>query len=351
MRDLGRRDFIGTVAAAAAVVGVACRSKSEWPADRDGVARVPRDPRALEGKICLVTGATSGMGKVAALELARLGATVIVAGRDPESCSEHAAAIRRETGVRVETALADLAVRDQVRRMASEVAGRFERLDVLVNNAATVLFERTLTVDGLERTFAVNYLSHFLLTNLLLDRLKSSPSARIVNVSSSEHLAGEIDFANLQGERHYERLDAYARSKLAILMFSYELARRLRGSRITVNAVHPGTVRSNLGDDNGFLRGWLWVRARKLWRWSSWLSPEDGARSIVYVASSPDLEGVSGRYFNQWRDESSSPRSYDEAVAKRLWDVSAELCGLSRENVAFPEPVPERPRAVRTERP
>lgn len=344
-RALGRREFMQTMAAAA-VVGLACRGKPDESPQRGAETRLPRDPHMLRGKTCLVTGATSGMGAVTALELARLGATVIVGGRDAGRCAEHAAAIRRETGARVETALADLASFDEVRRLARDVAGRFERLDVLVNNAATVLYDRTLTADGLEKTFAVNYLSHFLLTNLLLDRLRVSPSARIVNVSSVQHEGARIEFDNLQGERRYERLDAYARSKLAVLMFSYELSRRLTGSSITVNAVHPGTVVSNLGDENGFLRGWLRVRVRNVMRRSSWMSSEEGARNIVYVASAPELEGVTGRYFDQGRDAPSSPASYDEAVAKRLWDVSTELCGLPAEHAAFPsEPALERRRA------
>jgi NAD(P)-dependent dehydrogenase (short-subunit alcohol dehydrogenase family) len=323
-REVGRRRFLQTVAAAA-VVGVGCRGDVGGPAQRDEDRPLPKPSGTLEGKNCLVTGATSGMGAVTALELARLGATVIVAGRSAERCAARADAIRRETGARVETAVADLASRDQVRRLASEIASRVDRLDILVNNAATVLFERTITVDGLEKTFAVNYLSHFLLTNLLMERLRASPSARVVNVASSQHHDGRIDFDNLQGERHYDRLDAYARSKLAVVMFTYELARRLEGSRVTANAVHPGTVATDLGDENGFLRGWLRVRIRNMLK-RSWLTPEEGARNIVSVASSPDLEGVTGRYFDRGRDVPSSPASYDEAVARRLWDVSDELC-------------------------
>jgi NAD(P)-dependent dehydrogenase (short-subunit alcohol dehydrogenase family) len=326
----GRRRFLQTMAAAA-VVGVACRGKPRphEPQPTGEQTHSPKDPRMLEGKICLVTGATSGMGAVTALELARLGATVTVAGRDAERCAERAAAIRRETGARVETVVADLASQDQVRKMASEVAGKFDRLDVLVNNAATYQFERTITVDGIEKTFAVNYLSHFLLTNLLMERLRASSLARIVNVASSDHHLGKIDFANLQGERHYERRDAYGRSKLALLMFTYELSRRLKGSRITANALHPGTVASNLGSDNGFVRGWLRVRVRNLVNRSAWMTPEEGARNIVHVAASPELNGATGRYFDEGRDAPSSPASYDEAVARRLWDVSAGLCGLS----------------------
>jgi len=278
----------------------------------------------MRGKTCLVTGATSGIGAVTALELARLGATVVVAGRNAAKCRARVDAIRLETGGRIEAVVADLASQAQVRRMAAEVASRFERLDVLVNNAGTYLFDRTLTVDGLEKTFAVNYLSHFLLTNLLLDRLAASPSSRVVCVSSVAHLHGRIDFDNLQGERHYDRLDAYSRSKLAILMFAYELARRRGGARPTANALHPGIVATNLGSENGFVRGWLRVRVRNLVN-RSMITPEEGARTSVLLASSPDAEGITGHYFDQGRDVRSSPASYDEAVARRLWEVSEEL--------------------------
>jgi NAD(P)-dependent dehydrogenase (short-subunit alcohol dehydrogenase family) len=278
----------------------------------------------MRGKTCLVTGATSGIGAVTALELARLGATVLVGGRNAEKCRAQVGAIRRQTGARVEAVVADLASQAQVRRMAAEVAGRFARLDVLVNNAGTYLFDRTLTEDGLEKTFAVNYLSHFLLTNLLLDLLAASPSSRVVCVSSAAHLNGRIDFDNLQGERCYERLDAYARSKLAILMFTYELARRRREARPTANALHPGGVATGLGNENGFVRGWLRVRVRNLVE-RSMITPEEGARTSVYLASSPDVERITGHYFDRGRDVRSSPASYDEAVGRKLWEVSEEL--------------------------
>jgi len=280
----------------------------------------------MKDRTCLVTGATSGIGAAASTELARLGATVIVAGRSAPRCAARADEIRRATGAQVETAVADLASMEQVRRMARDVASRFERLDVLVNNAGTYLFDRRLTPDGHEQTFAVNYLAPFLLTNLLVERLAASPSARVVNVSSAAHANGTIDFENLQGERRYERLDAYARSKLALVMFTYELARRLEGSRITANAIHPGVVATGLGSEGG-AREWLRARVRNLTN-RSMLTPEEGGRFLVHAASAPELEGVSGRYLDQGRDVESSPASYDLAAAKRLWQVSERLCGL-----------------------
>lgn len=322
--ETGRREFLRAVAAAAAA-GVACRADVGGSERSEGAA--PRRSGLLHGRTCLVTGATSGMGAIAALELARLGATVIVAGRSARKCAARAEAIGRETGARVETAVADLESLAQVRSMARDVARRFERLDVLVNNAGTRLRDRKTTVDGLEKTFAVNYLSHFLLTNLLLERLRASPSARIVNVASDAHALGKIELDNLQGERHYTQIDAYARSKLALVMFAYELSRRLRGRPVTANAVHPGIVATNFGDENGFVGGWLRVRLRNLTK-RSWLTPEEGARNLVHAASSPDLEGVTGRYLDQGRDVPSSPASYDEAVARRLWDASSALCAL-----------------------
>jgi NAD(P)-dependent dehydrogenase (short-subunit alcohol dehydrogenase family) len=322
--ELGRRDFLGLLAAGVAT-GVACRPSP------DAAALDPLSPEAarmLNGKICLVTGATSGLGAVTSLELARRGATVIVAGRSADRCGAQADLIRRATGARAEIAVADLASLAEVRRLASEVAGRFERLDVLVNNAGTYRFERAVTVDGLEHTFAVNYLAHFLLTNLLLDRLRASPAARIVSLSSVAHRDGKIEWDNLQGERSYERLDAYARSKLAILAFTYELARRLAGSGITANAVHPGIVATKLGSEGDLVRGWLRVRVRNFVKRGSMLTPEQGARAVVHAATAPELAGVTGRYLDQGRDVKSSPASYDEAVAARLWTVSEELTGL-----------------------
>lgn len=316
-RSIGRRELLGLTAAALALA--ACRGKSS----RDGIPSV--ESTHMEGKVCLVTGATSGLGAAASSQLARRGATVILAGRSAPRCAARADEIRRATGARVETAVADLASMEQVRRMARDVASRFERLDVLLNNAGTYLFDRRITPDGYEQTFAVNYLAPFLLTNLLLERLEASPSARIVNVSSAAHANGTIDFDNLQGERRYERLDAYARSKLALVMFTYELARRLEGSRITANAIHPGVVATELGDEDG-ARAWLRVRLRNLTS-RSMLSPEEGGRFLVHAAGAPELEGVSGRYLDQGRVVKSASASYDLAVAKRLWQVSERLSG------------------------
>ena len=280
----------------------------------------------VSGKNCLVTGATSGIGAVTALSLARLGGTVVVAGRHPAKCAHQVERIKQETGnPRVEALVADLSSQTQVRRFASEFRRRFSRLDVLVNNAGAYYTKREVSADGLEMTFALNHLGHFLLTNLLLEPLSASPSARVVNVSSSAHVHGKIAFDDLQGERHYERLVAYGQSKLANLLFTYELSRRLQGSRVTANALDPGHVATNLGGNNG----WLRVKLRNLLR-RNLISPERGAETGVYLASSPAVEGISGRYFRQCTAVQSSDASYDVAAAERLWRISAELTGFTR---------------------
>ncbi len=283
--------------------------------------------RSMVGKICMVSGATSGFGAVTARALARLGATVIVLGRDRKKCARQVEKIRRETGSRVEGMVADLASQREIRRLAEEFRSKFPRLDVLVNNAASYFMRRELTEDGLERAFALNHLAPFLLTSLLLDRLEASPSARVVNLSSNAHTVGKIDFEDLQCERRYDRLSAYSRSKLASLLFTYELARRLKGSRVTVNAVNPGSAATNLGSDNGWLRGWLRVKLRNLFK-GYLISAEEGAKSSIYLATSPELEGVTGRYFLHCKEVPSSVASYDQATADRLWRVSEELTGV-----------------------
>jgi NAD(P)-dependent dehydrogenase (short-subunit alcohol dehydrogenase family) len=230
---------------------------------------------------------------------------------------------RASPGARVEPLVADLSSQEQVRRLARELRARCPRLDVLVNNAGAIFARRTLSADGLEMTFALNHLGPFLLTNLLLDRLEASPAARVVNVSSSAHQRGVMRFDDLQGERRYDRLEAYAQSKLANLLFTYELARRLRGTRVTANALHPGVVATRLGSNDG----WLRARARNLLK-RGMLTPEQGAETSVYLASSAEVEGVSGRYFCRCREIPSSDASRDEASAALLWRVSEELTGL-----------------------
>lgn len=281
-------------------------------------------PQLMHGKVAMVTGATSGLGLVTARALAQQGARVIVVGRDADRGAATVRHIQQETGnPAVELLVADLAIQAQVRRLASEVQTRFPHLEVLVNNAGALFTRRMLSLDGLEMTFALNHLGYFLLTNLLLDTLKTSPSARIVNVSSEAHRGAQINLADLQGAQRYSSWRAYARSKLANLLFTYELARRLEGSGITANAVHPGFVATNFGRNNGGVHALLWrvlhVAA---------ITPEQRAETIIYLAISPEVEGLTGRYFVKKHAVESSKEFYDSTVAHHLWQVSVELTGL-----------------------
>lgn len=275
--------------------------------------------------ICLVTGASSGIGRATALGLARLGSTVVALCRNPEQGADAVARIRQESGnERVDLLLADLSSLPSVRRAAAEFLDRYLGLQVLVNNAGLSLWRREVTEDGIERTFAVNHLGHFLLTNLLLDALKASAPARIVNVTSAAHRNGRIDFDNLQRERRYRGFGAYSDSKLANVLFTYELARRLVGMAVTANCVHPGTIATNIYRPAA--TGRLALLFRLLLPFMG--SPERGAEPVLRAAVAPELEGVSGKYFTPRGEERSAPRSYDEAIARRLWEVSATLCGL-----------------------
>jgi NAD(P)-dependent dehydrogenase (short-subunit alcohol dehydrogenase family) len=219
--------------------------------------------------------------------------------------------------------LADLSVQAQVRRLAQEFKRRYSRLDVLINNAGGFFMKRQLSADGIEMTFALNYLSVFLLTSLLLDTLKASAPARIVNISSDAHRRARINFEDLELERKYSGFGAYGQSKLAVALFTYELARRLEGTQVTVNALHPGFVATNLGRNNGW-RIKLFAPLVKLMA----LSPEEGAETSIYLASSSEVAGITGKYFDKKKAVRSSLASYDETAARRLWEISAEMTGL-----------------------
>ena len=278
----------------------------------------------MAGKVCLVTGATSGIGEETALGLARLGATVVVAGRSAARCAATVDRIGRQTGnSSVEFLLADLSSQKEVHNLAAEFKSRHDRLDVLVNNAGAIVLSRRKSVDGLELTFALNHLSYFVLTDLLLDVLVSSAPARIVNVSSSSHRRTQINFDDLQKQRRYTGFRAYAQSKLANVLFTYELARRLEGTGVTANALHPGLVATNFLTNNGRLGHFLafFMRIRGI-------SSAKGARTSIYLASSAEVEGVSGLYFEKEKAVQSAAASYDQAAAARLWKISAELTGV-----------------------
>lgn len=278
----------------------------------------------MAGRTVLVTGGTGGIGRATAAGLAGMGARVAITGRHAGRAADAAAAIRASTGAKIDVFTADLAVQSEVRRLANEVLQRLPRLDVLINNVGGYWNTRHVTIDGIERTFAVNHLAPFLLTNLLLDRLHASEHARVVTIASQAHAQGQIDFDDLQGVASYSGAHAYNQTKLANILFSYELAKRSSRTAVAANAVHPGVVNTAFGaEDPGRTQRLLVPLLRPFMK-----SPARGAATSIHVASSPDLVGVSGRYFANSRPKRSSQRSYDEAVAARLWQVSVELTGL-----------------------
>jgi NAD(P)-dependent dehydrogenase (short-subunit alcohol dehydrogenase family) len=279
----------------------------------------------MAGRTCLVTGATSGIGKATAAGLARLGADLVLVARDRARAEATVAEIKAATGnPRIELLVADLASQASIRQAVQEYRRGHDRLHVLVNNAGGFWATRHSTVDGLEWTFAVNHLAYFLLTNLLLELLVASAPARIVNVTSSAQAIGDIHLDDLQFQRRYRGQAAYNQSKLANVLFTYELARRLEGSGVTVNCGVPGVTRTNFGrDDSGAVMRLLTPLGRPFMR-----SPEQGADTVVWLASSPEVEGVTGGYYASGRARRSSRRSYDTELAGRLWRVSEELTGL-----------------------
>ena len=275
----------------------------------------------MTGKTCLVTGANSGIGKSTAQALAKLGATVVMLCRDRQRAEPVFDQIKGATGNQtVELMICDLSSQKDIRRFASEFIDTHRRLDVLINNAGIVARRRSLTEDGIESTFAVNHLGYFLLTTLLLDLLNKSAPSRIVSVSSAAHAYGKIDFDNLQGEKKYGGFSAYCNSKLANVLFTYELARRLEGTGVTANCLHPGGV------GTGLFRN-LPKPVEALIKLVT-ISPEKGAETPVYLASSADVEGVTGKYFAKKRETRTSNESYNEDAARRLWEVSAKMTRL-----------------------
>jgi NAD(P)-dependent dehydrogenase (short-subunit alcohol dehydrogenase family) len=276
----------------------------------------------MSGKLCVVTGASAGIGKETALGLAKLGASVVLVCRDPERGETASREIKRISGSdAVELMICDLSSQTSIRQFASEFKSRHDRLDVLVNNAGVFLRQRSQTEDGIESTFAINHLGYFLVTNLLLDLLKSSAPSRIVNVASAAHRYGRLDLNSWVTARDYSSFGAYANSKLANVLFTYELARRLEGTGVTANCLHPGAVATSL-----FRR--LPKILEVLIKLTT-ISPQRGARTSIYLASSAEVEGVSGKYFVRRRPQRSSSASYDEQAARRLWDLSEQLAGLA----------------------
>ncbi len=281
---------------------------------------------SMQGKVCIVTGANSGIGKATSLGLAQMGATVVMVCRDRTKGEEAQNEIKTKSGNdAIDLLLAELSSQDSIRQLVENFQQHYTQLHVLINNAGGVNLSRRETLDGLEMTFALNYLAPFLLTNLLLDKLKASAPARIVNVSSESHESGYIKMDDLQLEKKYRLMRAYGQSKLALVLFTYELARRLQGTGVTANCLHPGFVATNIAQSGVGRVGRSIV---KLIFSSLGISPEEGAKTSIYLASSPDIEGVTGKYFVKSIPVRSAPISYDESLQRQLWEESAKLVNL-----------------------
>ncbi|MGA2875128.1 MAG: SDR family oxidoreductase [Nitrososphaerales archaeon] len=277
----------------------------------------------MKGKVCIVTGTSAGIGKATAIGLAKLDATVVAVMRDSEKSNAALTEIRMRSGKNesVVHIAADLSSQKSISEFVKEFNARFDRLDVLLNNAGVSQFKRILTADGIEMTFAVNVLAPFLLTNLLTEKLKASAPSRIVNVSSASSNGAKIDFDNLQGEKKYSTFGIYGQSKLALNLITVELSRRLAGTDVTANFLHPGVIRTELGTRDvhpvlkaiaGFVKLFMG-------------SPEKGARTSIYLASSPEVEGITGKYFANQKEVTANPISFDEATAKQLWKICEDM--------------------------
>ncbi|HJQ94962.1 MAG TPA: SDR family oxidoreductase [Acidimicrobiia bacterium] len=281
--------------------------------------------KAMTGKTVLITGGTGGIGKAAAVGLASMGAQVGISGRDRVRAERAAREIEAESGTpAVDVFVADMSSQAEVKRMAGEVLAAYPRLDVLVNNVGGFWAHRHVTADGLEHTFALNHLAPFLLTNLLLERLMACAPARVVTVSSGAQSMGKIDFDDMMGERDYSGQRAYNQSKLANVMFTYELARRLEGTGVTATVLHPGMTNTSFSsEDPSRKMAPIVLVVRPFMK-----SPKRGADTAVYLASSPEVEGVTGRYFVNHKSKESEESSYDTATTARLWRISADLVGI-----------------------
>ena len=283
------------------------------------------DTTTMKDKVVMVTGANSGIGKSASLALAEKGATVVMVARNKERGDAARSEIVRKSGNNsIDLLLADLSSLESVRQLVAEFRKKYSKLHILINNAGLFNQRRRVTADGYENTFATNYLAPFLLTNLQLDLLKASAPSRIINVSSVGHYNGHINFDDINLEKEYGGWKAYGQSKLALVLFTHELAKKLQGTGVTVNAVHPGTVATNIWSRPLGPVGFI-MALPKLFM----TSPDQGAKTIVYLASSPDAKGLNGEYLEKLKVKKSSDESYNEEIAQRLWDVSAKLTHLS----------------------
>jgi NAD(P)-dependent dehydrogenase (short-subunit alcohol dehydrogenase family) len=286
----------------------------------------------MNGKVCLVTGATAGIGQATALLLAQQGATVVGVGRNPAKNEFSTQMIKEKSGSgSVEYLLADLSSQKEIRALAEQFLAKYDRLDVLINNAGATFGERLESVDGIEMTFALNHLGYFHLTALLSDILETSAPSRVINVSSSLHKFGKLNFDDIPFKDGYSRSKAYRRSKLANIAFTYELARHFSNQKITVNAMNPGLVATNVGESAGGVSAKMKGLVDKI----AGLTPEEGAQTIIYLATSPEVTGVSGRYFVKEKSIPSSKISYDLDFCRRLWDVSSELITQQDNELSF----------------
>jgi NAD(P)-dependent dehydrogenase (short-subunit alcohol dehydrogenase family) len=281
---------------------------------------------AMQGKICLVTGSTSGIGEVTALELARMGAEVIVVSRNPQKVDSTVQRIKNETAsAKVHGFSADLSLQSEILKLAGQIREQFDQLHVLVNNAGGYFQKRQVTAEGRELTFALNHLNYFLLTQLLLDLIVATPGARIVNVSSDAHRGASINFDDLEFRKGYIGFRAYSQSKLANVLFTYRLARQLQDTPVTVNALHPGFVNTGFGLNNGGL-----IKAAMSVLQIFGKSQEEGARTSIYLASSPEVAGLTGMYFTDEKPVRSAPISYDKEIQEKLWQVSLDMLQVSQ---------------------
>jgi len=281
---------------------------------------------AMQGKTVVISGATSGIGEVAALALARQGARVVLIARDRERAERTRQRLQSAApGTTHPVHYADLAQLTEMKRVAAEIAAAEPRIDVLINNAGALFGRRELTADGLERTFATNHLAYFVVTRLLLERLRATPAARIVSTASDAHRGARLDFADLQSERRYRSLAVYGRSKLMNILFTRELARRLAGSGVTANCLHPGFVATRFGEaGSGALTRWGLRFAKRFA-----LDPQQGSETLIFLATSPSVPEVTGEYFHRCRPVTPTPAARSDADARQLWEISSQLAGLA----------------------
>lgn len=278
----------------------------------------------MKGKVILITGATNGIGLETARALAKMSARIVIVGRNPEKTQNVVNTLIQDTSnEHIEGLIADLSIQADIFELAETFQRKYDRLDILINNAGGFFYQREMTVDNLEKTFALNHMSYFILTNQLLNILRDSAPARVVNVSSDAHKMGvkHIDFDNLQGEKNYASFRAYGQSKLANVMFTYALARRVEQHGITVNALHPGFVNTGFGHSGGGLLSMGFSMLSRVFA----MSPEQGAQTSIYLASSPDVQNVTGKYFAKSKPVESSPASHDVDDQERLWKISESL--------------------------